>query len=261
MTKQLSRLTLALQSDAPVDRTQTARLGPHLHGVLMDAISGDYAETLHNCKVNPYSQCALGRSSTVLDWHVRTLTSEAGTHIVEPLVRDSFSGFRLRSVGLSITVTRRTVEKVPLSELSRAFYAPPETNRFRVSFLTPTAFKQAGEYVFWPDPRLVFQSLAQKYCAIVDDDEPEEGLIDEFGRAIRLTSYRVMSQQFIIGAARVPGFTGYATFTIKGADCFTSYVAVLLRFGEFSGCGIKSSLGMGAMQVDALPRSRKDLPQ
>jgi len=255
--EQLSRLKLELQLDVPVDRAQAARLGPHLQGVLMESIASDYAETLHRSRVNPYSQCALVRSNTLLEWYISTLTNEASKHIVEPLTQDSFSKFRLRGAGLSTTVTGRTIEQVQLSELSRTFYAPPEAYRFRVNFLTPTAFKQSGEYAFWPDPRLVFQSLAQKYCAIVDVEEPDEGLVSEFGRAIRLTSFRLASQQFEIGAARVPGFTGSSTFTVKGADSFASYVAALLRFGEFSGCGIKSSLGMGAIRVDPLPQTRK----
>ncbi|MDI3313988.1 MAG: CRISPR-associated endoribonuclease Cas6 [Mycobacterium sp.] len=258
MTQQLSRLTLALQLDMPVDRVQAGRLGPHLQGVLMESIASDYAQTLHSSRVNPYSQWALGRAGTLLEWQVSTLTDEANTHIVQPLTQDSFSGFRIRATGLSATVTGRTLEHLQLSELWRTFYAPPEAYRFRVCFLTPTAFKQAGEYVFWPDPRLVFQRLSMKYSAIVDDEEPDEGLVDEFGRAIRLTSFRVASQRFAIGTAGVPGFTGSAMFTVKGADCFVSYVTALLRFGEFSGCGIKSSLGMGAIRVEPLLPTRKD---
>ena len=257
MTEKLSRLTLTLQLDRPVGRAQAARLSPHLQGVLMESIASDYAYTLHQSRVNPYSQCALGRSNTLLEWQISTLSARAYEQITQPLIQDSFAEFRLEAAGLSATVTGKTLEQMELSELSRTFYAPPAADRFRVNFLTPTAFKQSGEYVFWPDPRLVFQSLAQKYCAIVDDEEPSDGLVSEFGRAIRLTGFRVASQRFAMGAARVPGFTGSSTFTVKGADTFASYIAALLRFGEFSGCGIKSSLGMGAIRVDPLPRSRK----
>ncbi len=227
----------------------------------MESIASDYAQRLHESRVNPYSQCTLGRSNTSLEWHVNALSTEACQQIVQPLAQDSFSEFRLTATGMSATVTGKTIEQMPLSELSRKFYDPPEAHRFRVHFLTPTAFKQSGEYVFWPDPRLVFQSLAQKYCAIVDGEEPDEGLVSEFGRAIRLTSFRVASLQFAIGAAQVPGFTGYSTFTIRGAATFASYIAALLRFGEFSGCGVKSSMGMGAIRVDPLTPPRKGASQ
>lgn len=227
----------------------------------MESIDSDYAAALHQSRVNPYSQHVVAGSGSVLEWRICTLTSEAWERIMEPLSRETFAGFRLRTVGIAATVTKRSLDRIPPNEVAKTFYASPETRRFRVDFHTPTAFKQSGEYVFWPDPRLVFQSLAQKYCAIVDDEEPDEGLVGEFGRAVRLSGFRVASQQFAIGSARIPGFAGSTTFTVKGADTFASYIAAMLRFGEFCGCGIKSSLGMGAIGVTALPHARKGSPK
>lgn len=42
MTEHLSRLTLTLEVDAPLERARVATLGPHLHGVLMESIPADY---------------------------------------------------------------------------------------------------------------------------------------------------------------------------------------------------------------------------
>lgn len=228
MTEHLSRLTLTLEVDAPLERARVATLGPHLHGVLMESIPADYVQTLHTVPVNPYSQYALARSTTSLEWKISTLTNEARQQIVGPINDAAFAGFRLRASGIATQVTSRSLEQNPLSQFARIFYARPETRKFRVEFLTPTAFKQSGEYVFWPDPRLVFQSLAQKYGAIVDGEEPDPGLIAEFGQSVRLSAFRVASAPFAVGAARVPGFTGSATFTVRGVDTFASYIAALL---------------------------------
>lgn len=211
--------------------------------------------------VNPYSQYALARSTTSLEWKISTLTNEARQQIVGPINDAAFAGFRLRASGIATQVTSRSLEQNPLSQFARIFYARPETRKFRVEFLTPTAFKQSGEYVFWPDPRLVFQSLAQKYGAIVDGEEPDPGLIAEFGQSVRLSAFRVASAPFAVGAARVPGFTGSATFTVRGVDTFASYIAALLWFGEFSGCGIKASMGMGAIRVQPLAPREKCVPK
>lgn len=261
MTEHLSRLTLTLEVDAPLERARVATLGPHLHGVLMESIPADYVQTLHTVPVNPYSQYALARSTTSLEWKISTLTNEARQQIVGPINDAAFAGFRLRASGIAIQVTSRSLEQNPLSQFARIFYARPETRKFRVEFLTPTAFKQSGEYVFWPDPRLVFQSLAQKYGAIVDGEEPDPGLIAEFGQSVRLSAFRVASAPFAVGAARVPGFTGSATFTVRGVDTFASYIAALLWFGEFSGCGIKASMGMGAIRVQPLAPREKCVPK
>lgn len=261
MTEHLSRLTLTLEVDAPLERARVATLGPHLHGVLMESIPADYVQTLHTVPVNPYSQYALARSTTSLEWKISTLTNEARQQIVGPINDAAFAGFRLRASGIATQVTSRSLEQNPLSQFARIFYARAETRKFRVEFLTPTAFKQSGEYVFWPDPRLVFQSLAQKYGAIVDGEEPDPGLIAEFGQSVRLSAFRVASAPFAVGAARVPGFTGSATFTVRGVDTFASYIAALLWFGEFSGCGIKASMGMGAIRVQPLAPREKCVPK
>lgn len=153
MTEHLSRLTLTLEVDAPLERARVATLGPHLHGVLMESIPADYVQTLHTVPVNPYSQYALARSTTSLEWKISTLTNEARQQIVGPINDAAFAGFRLRASGIATQVTSRSLEQNPLSQFARIFYARPETRKFRVEFLTPTAFKQSGEYVFWPDPR------------------------------------------------------------------------------------------------------------
>ncbi|CLU57723.1 CRISPR-associated endoribonuclease cas6 [Mycobacterium tuberculosis] len=85
MTEHLSRLTLTLEVDAPLERARVATLGPHLHGVLMESIPADYVQTLHTVPVNPYSQYALARSTTSLEWKISTLTNEARQQIVGPI--------------------------------------------------------------------------------------------------------------------------------------------------------------------------------
>lgn len=164
MTEHLSRLTLTLEVDAPLERARVATLGPHLHGVLMESIPADYVQTLHTVPVNPYSQYALARSTTSLEWKISTLTNEARQQIVGPINDAAFAGFRLRASGIATQVTSRSLEQNPLSQFARIFYARPETRKFRVEFLTPTAFKQSGEYVFWPDPRLASRSIYRRHA-------------------------------------------------------------------------------------------------
>lgn len=107
MTEHLSRLTLTLEVDAPLERARVATLGPHLHGVLMESIPADYVQTLHTVPVNPYSQYALARSTTSLEWKISTLTNEARQQIVGPINDAAFAGFRLRASGIATQVTSR----------------------------------------------------------------------------------------------------------------------------------------------------------
>jgi CRISPR-associated endoribonuclease Cas6 len=264
MALRLANLAITLRTVEPVARRDVASLGPFLQGALMGLIDSSYAEHLHGTSINPYSQYirlsedeAKGQGQ-VLQWNISALNEEAAAQLHAPFLTGTVPELSLTTPGVKATVERISESAVvSAADLGSIFYSVADTSRFRLTFATPTAFRSDGEYVFWPSPRLVFQSLAMKHSAITANEEPDQGLIDELARAIRMTSYRLASQQFSIGGRWVPGFTGTATFTVRGAPTLRSYVAMLLRFGEFSGCGIKSSMGMGALEVSTSSRKER----
>ncbi len=101
-----------------------------------------------------------------------------------------------------------------------------------------------GEYVFWPDPRLVFQSLAQKYGAQLSTAKsPILAPSPNSGQSVCPSAFRVASA-LSVGAARVPGFTGSATSTVRGVDTFASYIARCCGSGVLD--ANKGIHGMGA---------------
>jgi CRISPR-associated endoribonuclease Cas6 len=253
---ELNRAVLELSLSEPIRASDVAGLGPYLQGVLMQAIDTDYAALLHQQEVNPYSQFVRpilaesddqGKTATGLRWRINTLNQEAAAEILEPVTGSMHHEFRLNRPGLDVKVTG--VEKLPAlseAELNKKFYAAA-ANRIRIQFRTPTAFRQRGKYVFFPEPRLVFQSLAIKHAALSRAEEPEFGLLEEFDRSIDLTWYGLNSRRFRLGAATIPGCVGSAAYFIHGAPTLRSYLGMLLAFGEYSGCGIKTAMGMGAM--------------
>ncbi len=48
---------------------------------------------------------------------------------------------------------------------------------------------------------------------------------------------------------RLTGFMGTIRIQIKGSDTIARYIRLLLRFGKFSGVGIKTGMGMGAIKM------------
>jgi CRISPR/Cas system endoribonuclease Cas6 (RAMP superfamily) len=43
---------------------------------------------------------------------------------------------------------------------------------------------------------------------------------------------------------------GRVTIKIKGASTLKAYIKMLLTFGEFSGVGIKTSMGIGGLEIE-----------
>ena len=111
--------------------------------------------------------------------------------------------------------------------------------------------EEAGQFVLFPDTRLIFQSLMQKYSRLVEGKaEIEEETLEFLAEHSQISSYRLKSHYFPIHGRKYPAFEGRVTIRIQGASTLKAYAQMLLRFGEYSGVGAKCSLGMGGMRIE-----------
>ena len=49
---------------------------------------------------------------------------------------------------------------------------------------------------------------------------------------------------------RIPAFIGKITMRVDGTETMRRFVRLLLEYSEYSGIGIKCSLGMGAVRLE-----------
>ena len=54
---------------------------------------------------------------------------------------------------------------------------------------------------------------------------------------------------------KIPAFIGKITIKLTGTKTMTNFANMLFEFGEYSGIGIKTSLGMGCIKLNE--RGRK----
>lgn len=246
--QRLAAMTMTLQPEDGKELThsQATSLGPYLQGALMEHIDPEYAAWLHVQPFNPYSQyCLLGADKKSLTWYVNTLTDEAFQEIILPLQR--LQGLSIRATGLELSVDSFSVASKSQKDLTDLIYGAQE-RRIKVEFVTPTAFKRAGAYVFMPDVRSVFQNLLMRYYQVYEgSNEVEEETLQYLDQHIRILSYRLQSHYFehVSCRARIPGFLGTVTLGLDGPQQVRGLAHMLVRFGEFSGVGIKTSMGMG----------------
>lgn len=261
MTEHLSRLTLTLEVDAPLERARVATLGPHLHGVLMESIPADYVQTLHTVPVNPYSQYALARSTTSLEWKISTLTNEARQQIVRTYQRRGVCGFSAPCERDSDTGHVAIAGAEPAKSIRAHFLRAARDAQ--VPGRVPDAYRiQAIRRV-----RVLAGSAAR-----VSESRAEVRCNCRRRRARSWPHRRIRS---VGSPLRVPGGVGpvrggrgacsrlHRLGHVHRPRCgyFASYIAALLWFGEFSGCGIKASMGMGAIRVQPLAPREKCVPK
>jgi CRISPR-associated endoribonuclease Cas6 len=172
---------------------------------------------------------------------------------------DNFKSFHLKALDCDVEITNKHVTKeLTKEDLAKSFYSDPviasggaarQSNDFEVEFLTSTSFKRTGSYEFQFDFGLFWQNLAMKYGYVFEQDkEVPAGLVEELVKHSKMLSYSLRSHYYNIGGkvmTKVPAFLGRMKFKVTGAGTLKNYARMLLQFGEFSGVGIKTSMGMG----------------
>lgn len=220
-----------------------------LQGVIMEKIDPVYAEEMHRTGAHPYSQYLLVKDDALF-WTVNALSEEAEKQIIMPLLEDDEKSIFLNHRNESLSVESKTLEKVSFEELVQKYYLGNCSRNLTLRFLTPTGFKQGGKYCIFPTPRLIFQSLMLRQDAAAQDSTIySEEMVEEFEQYAEITDYRLRSVRYSLEGVRIPSFVGDCTIRIRGPQQLANVAHMLAQYGKYSGVGIKTGLGMGAMTV------------
>lgn len=223
------------------------RHSSNLQGFIMETIASEYCNILHQQKLNPYSQYLEEQKKNKI-WHICTLTEEAYENIIVPMTR--INEFQLKHGTVSVKVLKKEIQTLPNEALLEEFYQTKGSRYLDLKFQSPTAFKSNGAYIFYPDLRLIYQSLMNKYSMTsaemeMRDEETLEQLVDNS----EIVRYYLRTVPFPLEGVNITGFQGEIRIRIKGTDTMARYARLLLRFGEYSGIGIKTGIGMGAIKL------------
>lgn len=221
-----------------------------LQGVMFENIDSAYAERMHQQNLHPYSQYIIEENGRPV-WVINTLTDEAKEKIIDPLCRETFSSFKMRQRGdKEIQIIGKSLVSIERRNLLDEFYGDRPIRNIRLLFCTPTAFRRDGRYVILPELRMLYQSLMARYSASSTQvDMVDEDTLNEMASDSYILGYRLSSKSFPIEHTRIPGFTGSITIGFSGKSTVSHYIRLLLRFGEFSGVGVKTGMGMGAIKI------------
>lgn len=219
----------------------------NLQGVIMEHIEEEYAETLHQSNLKPYSQCVVKQDDKRI-WYIRTVTQEAYKKMIIPL--SQLNEFEIKNGQIHVNIVRRNFETRAENELLKEFYEIPANRFLNLTFQTPTAFKSDGKYVFYPDIRMIYQSLMMKYTASSEEmDMIDEDTLEQLTQNSEIVRYHLRSMSFPLEGVNIPGFVGSIRLKIKGTDTMARYARMLMKYGQYSGVGIKTAMGMGAIRL------------
>ena len=241
----LSTLTLTFEND----KRMHYNAGSLMQGLLMERIHTEYAEKLHQSKMHPYSQHLTFEPDKIC-WKISTLTQEAREQIIIPFLTQKTDKLKIKHLDLELIVQNKNMEELNYDVLMNKTYFGRCKPYITLDFTTPTAFKVDGKYQFYPTVFHIFQSLAKKYDAVSGETEIfSDQLMKEIEEHLFVTRYNLRSCPFSLEGIKIPAFKGPLTLKSVGPQMFTNLIHMLVLFGTFSGVGIKTALGMGALHM------------
>lgn len=222
-------------------------MGSVFHGALMELVGDEQARRFHEQQLRPYRQTVFTTAYGQTVWQFGILTDDAYGAIMAGL--KGVHTLHLRNRGYAVTLGEmELVRHEGYLPLMAKYLSGPVPKDGTFQFRTTTSFKQQGQYVVFPDTRLIFQSLLMRFNSF--SPEPlEDGIVDVLSYYARPRQFDVYSQSFGVEHRAMYGFVGKLTYGFYGEDMVRRTLALLVDYANFSGIGIKTALGMGAVRA------------
>lgn len=226
-------------------RVLPAQLAYPLYAALLERAPGAFSTLVHQPGFTPVCQYLHDNI-----WYVSLLCPEA-VHALSPILED------WRAVTLHRDGIRLNAEVLDHRTIAHPtqFLDCPILPEFHLEFRSPTAFKSGGNYQLLPTQRFLIQSLLLRWnayfaeiCPIEDDGEGLNALAQ--GLAYRAVT--LQTQNYQMKQAVIPGVVGHLHIQNQLNGFHRQLANALFHFGVFSGCGIKTALGMGGITIQKL---------
>lgn len=223
---------------------------PQFQGALMQRIDTAYAEILHISALKPYSQYIERDRDQHIYWVVQTLNDEAERKIINEADISTGQTIMIEKFNLPVEIIGSVRQDMTEEQLLAGTLFENRPRIVKIAFATPAAFKVNEKYQNYPTVRHILSSLMQKYDACdMRTEISDESVLNDLDNYISVIGYNLRSCTFPIGEYKIPSFRGTLTLKISGPQQLVNLTHLLLTFGTFSGVGIKTAMGMGAMKI------------
>lgn len=224
-------------------------LGSVLHGVLMDYLSDDIADQLHHeFAYSPLKQRIYHKNKKVI-WEIVCMSDNLFKEIVK--LFSSKNSLLLKYYQTNIDIQSFQIEKINVQHMMNQLLQVEDLSRYvRLNIQTPMSFKYQNSYMIFPDVKRFFRSIMIQFDAFFEEYKMyDKETLNFLEKNVNIVDYKLKSTRFNLEKVKIPSFTGEIVFKIKGPLPFLQLTHFLLKFGEFSGSGIKTSLGMGKYSI------------
>ena len=239
-------ITLGMPPEVRVNSS----MGSVFQGALMELLSEDVAIELHQAGLRPYTQTVyFDREIRMPVWRLSCLNDFAETEIVKPLLEKNELFLKQKNYSVKL-LTKKQIHATTFEQLTDVYFQAEEVPYgVDLTFRTVTSFKRDGAYVIMPELYLILQSLLNKWNFCSPDIKlQEQNLERHLAESCRIVQYNLHTEPFYIENKKIYGFAGKMRNLFHGNDSVKRVLALLFGFAPYAGVGIKTAIGMGAVQ-------------
>ena len=245
--KMLQKITLKLTYTG--DAKASYNWGSMMHGVLMELLPADAAEAFHENGLRPFSQYVLPSGENNIEWNIGLWGDGMAEEVAKAVM--PVNTLEIKHKGILLKVCSSERKNQSERDFMAGFFEPEKPCRkYELEFLTPCTHKSAGKHVLFPTTELMVQSLCMRFNAFSQEyslDDPEA--MKQIAENIHIAKYSLHSAQYHLDGNKVTGYMGKVTLYVTGPEQLARLAGMLLSFSEYSGIGVKTSLGMGGCRV------------
>ena len=201
-----------------------------VHGAFMYHIPEQDARRLHEQKYHPFSvYCVPAAEKNTVQTRVSSL------HESCDVVVNTAAGLDSAEI-----IQKGEIFSTSLEELL------PRTSgrKYRLLFLTPSAFKTAGKETGFPDVTMHFISVIRR----MNEFEGEHLEFDDFRKIFyhcRFGEWQFQQYDYNISGIHVSGMTGHAEIVLPDDAAEQELLKKVFLYASFSGTGGRTGMGMG----------------
>lgn len=222
-----------------------------LYGMLCEKMPPALADAFHAQAITPLRQSVrLGPEKDQMTWILDLFGS---AQELAALVQ-GLRSVSLEAVPFPLEVLHCIVsEPIAAAELLVQSAEIRDAQQVKMVFETPCSFKVAGQYALFPSAELIAQSLFTRWNALMPDCVMNDGeALGLLCNGLKLRDYRLSSRRYRLKGQYIPGFVGEVRLSARLAAPMMELWKLLLAFAPYSGVGIKTALGMGAVKIQCL---------
>lgn len=222
-------------------------MGSLFHGYLMKSIDPAFAEYFHYNTTNSFTSCIFkDNKSGKHFWKITTFNQKSYDILIKKLLDEKNEKVYIEHKNMDVYIKSYDFEE---SSFEKLFFSEQMCKRIR--FLTPTSFKSNQVTHIFPNLQVLLRGVINKINEHSDTVRlADENIIQELLEKVYIRDYNLKTNVFNLEGIKIKGFIGTVDLSLRGEKHLLQILNFLILCSEYTGFGIKTSIGMGAVKPE-----------